>query len=195
MLDEGQVIETKVQLLWYAMSATFGRAMKAKAFLDDENVECFVPMRYEYEYAEDKKKQGKKRSKSERQLVPVISNLIFVHTDKDTIKSLKGNLKYLQYLTTPVNGLNIPIIVPDNQMQQFISVCNTHNDNLVYLSTEDINLDKGMPVRIIGGAFNSIEGTIVKVSKCRKKQFVVLIKSVSAVMVSDLSGGQLQPIK
>ena len=32
-------------LLWYAMSATFGREMKAKEFLEKNNVHCFVPLR------------------------------------------------------------------------------------------------------------------------------------------------------
>ena len=32
---------------WFAMSATFGRELKAKTFLEEQSVTCFVPMRYE----------------------------------------------------------------------------------------------------------------------------------------------------
>ena len=33
-------------IVWFAMSATFGRELKAKAYLEEKDVECFVPMQY-----------------------------------------------------------------------------------------------------------------------------------------------------
>ena len=63
--------DTGADMLWFAMSATFGRELKAKAFLEKNNVECFVPMRYEI----TKMRDGKKT----KQLVPAVKNLIFVH--------------------------------------------------------------------------------------------------------------------
>ena len=102
-------------LLWFAMSATFGRELKARDFLEKNKVQCFVPMRYQII---NDKKQGKVRK-----LVPAINNLIFVYTTKERIQELKGSLDYLQYLTMPVNGRNVPIIVPEYQMQPFIAVC------------------------------------------------------------------------
>ena len=43
---------------WFAMSATFGRALKAKEFLESRSVQCFIPMKYE---VVNDGKQGKKR--------------------------------------------------------------------------------------------------------------------------------------
>ena len=54
------------ELVWFAMSATFGRSMKAKAFLESKQVKCFIPMRYEM--TKDKT-QGKVK-----RLVPAINN-------------------------------------------------------------------------------------------------------------------------
>jgi len=34
-------------LLWFAMSATFGRELKARDFLEKNEVHCFVPMKYQ----------------------------------------------------------------------------------------------------------------------------------------------------
>ena len=56
-------------ILWFAMSATFGRELKAKDFLEKNDVECFVPMRYEI--------QKNKKDEQKRQLVSAINNLIF----------------------------------------------------------------------------------------------------------------------
>lgn len=172
--------------VWFAMSATFGRSLKAKAFLESKSVECFIPMRYEMVVD---KQQGKIR-----ELVPAINNLIFVYTTKERIQALKSVAEYLQYLTKPVAGKNIPIIVPEEQMQQFIKVCNTHNDKLVYLAPEEINLKEGTSVKIIGGAFDGVIGSFVKVDKSRKKRVVVLVQGIAAVMVAEFTDGYLQPL-
>ena len=175
------------ELAWFAMSATFGRSMKAKAFLESKQVKCFVPMRYEI--IKDKT-QG-----SVKKLVPAINNLIFVNTTKERIQTLKTTIEYLQYLTHPIGGRNIPIIVPEEQMQQFIAVCDTHDEGLTYLSPDEINLEKGTPVKIIGSAFDGVVGTFVKVQNSRKKRVVVLVQGVTAVMLAEFTDGYLQPLK
>lgn len=172
---------------WFAMSATFGRELKAKTFLESKQVKCFVPMRYEI--VKDKT-QGKIRK-----LIPAINNLIFVYTTKERIQALKSVAEYLQYLTKPVGGKNIPITVPEYQMQQFMTVCDTYNENLVYLSPNEINLKEGTPVKIIGSEFDGIEGTFVKVNKSRKKRVVVMIQGLTAVMIAEFEDGYLQVLE
>ena len=172
---------------WFAMSATFGRELKAKTFLESKQVKCFVPMRYEI--VKDKT-QGKIRK-----LVPAINNLIFVYTTKERIQALKSVAEYLQYLTKPVGGKNIPITVPEYQMQQFMAVCDTYNENLIYLSPDEINLKEGTPVRIIGSVFDGVEGTFVKVNKSRKKSVVVMIQGLTAVMIAEFEDGYLQVLE
>lgn len=61
-------------LEWFAMSATFGRALKAKETIESHSIRCFVPMKYAIV---SDHRQGKVR-----RLVPAISNLIFVYTTK-----------------------------------------------------------------------------------------------------------------
>lgn len=172
--------------LWFAMSATFGRAIKAKTFLEGESVKCFVPMKYEMVHD---RRQGKVRK-----LVPAIQNLLFAYTTKENIQSLKADMEFLQYLTQPVNGRNIPITVPDCQMEQFMAVCDTLNENLVYMTPDEIKLDKGTPVKIVGGAFDGIEGTFVKVDNKRKKRVVVLVQGIAAVMITEISDGYIQAL-
>lgn len=172
---------------WIAMSATFGRALKAKDFLESHSVRCFIPMKYEIF---NDGNHGRKR-----QLVPAISNLLFVNTTRSCIQSLKAELSYLQYLTRPDGTRRIPIVVPDRQMEQFISVCNTCNEKLVYLSPEEINLEKGTPVQIIGGIFDGVEGTFVKVEGLRNRRVVVSVPGITAVVIADITNGCIKVLE
>ena len=187
MSAEAKTPITTEEHLWFAMSATFGRELKTKEFLDEKQVECFVPMRYEI--------QKDKKHKTVRQYVSAISNLIFVYTTRKNIQELKSKIPYLHYLTTQVQGRNIPITVPEYQMTQFITVCNTYNDKLVYLTPEEVNLDKGTRIRIVGGSLDGIEGTFVRVATGRKKRVIVMIEGIVGVMLSEVSDGFIQPLQ
>lgn len=169
---------------WYAMSATFGRELKAKSYLESHDVCCFVPMKYEVVSVGH---HGKIRK-----LVPAIHNLLFVYSTKVRIQTLKDCLGYLQYLTKPVDGRNVPIVVPEDQMRRFMAVCDTYDEHLVYLSPDEIRLERGTPVRIVGSAFDGVEGTFVKVNGIRKKRVVVLVQGIAAVMVAEFTDGYLQ---
>lgn len=177
-------VETSV---WFAMSATYGRELKARDYLEKNGVRCFIPMKYQLVCD---KKRGKVRK-----LLPAISNLIFVHTTKDRIQALKTSVDYLQYHTKPIDGRNVPIVVPEYQMQPFIAVCETLNENLVYLSPDEINLEKGTPIRIVGSVFDGIEGIFVKVQKRRKKQVVVQVQGVVGVMIAGFTDAYLQVLE
>jgi transcription antitermination factor NusG len=187
MSAETQASNLCEENLWFAMSATFGRELKAKEFLEEKQVECFVPMRYEI--------QKDKKRKTVRQYVSAISNLIFVYTTRKNIQELKSKIPYLHYLTTQVQGRNVPITVPEYQMTQFITVCNTYNDKLVYLTPEEVNLDKGTRIRIVGGSLDGIEGTFVRVATGRKKRVIVMIEGIVGVMLSEVSDGFIQPLQ
>ena len=176
--------DTGADMLWFAMSATFGRELKAKAFLEKNNVECFVPMRYEIAKVRDGKKT--------KQLVPAVKNLIFVHTTRQCIQSLKSGVEYLQYHTLPAGERRVPITVPEYQMQQFIAACNTFNEKLIYLAPDEINLQEGTPVRIVGGSFDGIEGTFVRIEKGKRKKVVVLAEGIAAVIIANLNDGYIQ---
>lgn len=173
--------------MWFAMSATFGRELKAKELLDEEQVQCFVPMRYEVIM------HG--RHKGTRRLVSVINNLIFVYADRKRIQLLKSKIAFLQYYTHYVDGRNRPVVVPENQMRQFIAVCNTLNDKLLFLSPDEVNLSEGTRVRIAGGTFDGVEGTFVRVEKGRQKKVVVMVEGITAVALAKFTDGYLQPLE
>lgn len=172
---------------WFAMSATFGRELKAKEYLEERNVECFVPMKWSI--VADRHKCKKRR------LVPAIHNLLFAHTTRERIRELKQGLGYLQYLTNNIDGRRVPITIPDEQMHQFIAVCDSYDDRLVYLSPDEINLNEGTRVQIVGSTFDGVEGTFVKVKNKRKKRVVVQVRGVAAVMLYEFTDGYLQVLE
>lgn len=166
------------QRCWYAMSVPYNRVLKVKSMLDEKQIECFVPMRYEIRTIKGRKL---------RVYVPAVSNLIFVHTTDSALKLFKQTTTFLQYLVRKENGVSHKIIVPDTQMQQFMRVCCTNDEQLIYLKPEEINLSRGTRVRILGGIFNGVEGIFVKVKGKRNRRVVVLIDHVSAIAVSEVS--------
>ena len=167
------------QTVWFAMSAPYRRELKARDYLQAKGIECFVPM----VNAIVQKRNGAKS----RQQVPAIHNLIFVHTSKSVLQELKRGVDYLQYRTVPRNGKNIPIIVPDRQMQQFITVTQSTNEELIYLRPEEVDLKKGTKVRLHGGAFDGTEGIFVKLRGKLRPRVVLLIQGVAAVAMAEIS--------
>ena len=162
-------------LQWFAMSAPYRRELKAQDFLTAKGVECFVAM---------KKAVIEKNGCKRHQTVPAIHNLIFVHTTKERIQSIKQCCEYLQYMTRPVDGKNTPITIPEKEMQQFIAVTQARIDEITYLQPQELNLEKGTKVRIHGGPFDGTEGVFVKIKGKRNRRLVVLIEGLAAVAVN-----------
>lgn len=182
--DSNSVDKENAEMLWFAMSATFGREMKAKEFLENNNVRCFVPLRYQL---------VKGRSKDKvRKLVPAVSNLVFVNTTKDNIKILKAKLTYLQYHTRPDGGKNIPVTVPSAQMEQFIAACNTFNEKMTFVRPDEIKLSEGTRIRIVGGAFDGIEGTFIRIDKGKQKHVVINVDRIAAIVLAKVNDGYIQ---
>lgn len=132
------------------------------------------------------------RKGKERILTPAIHNLIFVKTSRRILQQLKTGIPYIQYKTRPENGRNVPIVVPDSQMEQFIAVCRSQDDRLVYLQPEEINLRKGVRVKILGGAFDGVEGVFVEMKGRQERRVVVLVEGLAAVVMAEISPNLIQ---
>lgn len=64
------------------MRSTYGRELKVKEALDECGIENYVPMTY---------RVIEEKGERHRQFVPAVCNLIFIHSSKDTLDSLKSN--------------------------------------------------------------------------------------------------------
>lgn len=170
---------------WFAMRATYGRNLMAQRFLEIYKIESFVPMR---------KRTTKIGRRIKTDLIPVVRDLIFVLGEREEIQDAKGKLPYLHYITTPSEGRNIPVEVPEEQMQQFMAVCNEMDDKAEILAGEEAHFEIGERIRITGGAFKGCEGRLVKMDGKRSRRFVVAVEGVIAVAVSGITAENIEKI-
>ena len=160
---------------WFAMRATYRRGMQIKALLDKKGIISFIPMHYEMQ-----EKNGRKK----RVLVPVIYDLIFVYTAQSELQWIKDRVPYLQYMIDLRNKQKI--IVPDVQMRQFIAVAGTYDEHLIFFSPDELTLRRGTKVRIIGGDFKGYEGIFIKVKGARDRRVVISLQGILAIAMATL---------
>lgn len=174
------------KLFWFALSAPYRKEMEAKKLLEKNSIECFIPMRYVVINTIGGKI---------RKLVPAISNLVFARTTKKEIQRVKTGVTFIQYKVRREKGKNVPLTVPEHEMQQFITVCSAAVEDIEFLSPDELNIKKGTPVRIIGGTFDGVEGVFIKLKGKRKKHVVVMIDTLAAVAVAEINPDFIQVIK
>ena len=159
-------------LQWFAMRATYKREMVAKEYLEGKGIEVFVPLRREMKVI-----RGIKRKVT----VPAINSLIFVYARRQELQEAKFGVEYLQYLTRKLDGKNVPIIVPDWQMEQFRKVVEDDKVDKTYFAPGEVNLAEGTKVKVHGGAFDGMEGILMKLKGRRNKQFFLEVGGALAV--------------
>ena len=169
---------------WFAMRVTYRRELDVKNLLDQQGVSSFIPMHYVIRMAKKRKV---------RELVPVVHNLIFIHITQTDMKELKKDIPYLQYMTDSRSGEKI--IVPDDQMRQFIAVAGTYDEHLIFFSPDEVNLRKGTKVRITGGDFEGYEGVFVKVKGARDRRVVISLQGVIAMAMATRSPDLIEVIE
>ncbi|MBQ7774111.1 MAG: UpxY family transcription antiterminator [Bacteroidales bacterium] len=157
---------------WFAMRATYKREMIAKDYLLSKGLEVYVPMKTVIKVV-----RGIKRKLP----VPAINSLIFVHAQKDVLQQVKWGVEYLQYMTRKEDGKNVPIVVPQKQMDQFMQIVQDDTISKTFFTPEEVDLSAGTKVRVHGGPFDGYEGVLAKVKGKRKKQFFLDIPNVVAV--------------
>lgn len=73
------------------------------------------------------------------------------------------------------------LIVPDEQMENFIKITSLREETTVYHKPEDIDIQKGMRVCIHGGKFDGVKGVFMRVKGKRDRRVVVMLEGVMAV--------------
>lgn len=170
---------------WYAIRVTYSRELKLRDYLEGKSIKCFLPMRYEV-----KTIKGKKTRKQ----VPVIHNLIFIYSTRVQLDEIKPKTEYfagMRYIMD--KSENTPIVIPNNEMQNFIMVSETMDEQLQYISTDKIKLIKNDQVLITGGLFVGVIGCVIGTKRnCR---VVVSIQGFMAVTTVHIDPNMLKKIQ
>lgn len=156
---------------WFVMRA-YKSEMQAEAALGSERIEYFIPKHYALRVYHGVKS---------RRLVPVIPSLVFVHASRRRIIDFKKLHNFLQFAMWEKNTGQEYIVVPDDQMEDFIRVASNYEEDITYYRPEEIDLRKGTRVRIHGGRLDGVEGTFMRVQGKRNRRIVVMLDGIVAV--------------
>ena len=172
---------------WYAMRVTYQRELIAKRFLDDRNIESFVPVRQE------RRLVGGRYCLKPRAL---LHNYIFIHSTREEIDNLKQyHLPYLRYVMHTQNGERQIMVVPQEQMRSFVIVAGSDDERVMFLPSESSEFAKGERVRVLAGPFAGAEGVLTKVAGVRDRRVVVKIEGVAAVAAPTLPAELVERIE
>lgn len=181
MLEIGTVTEESPK--WFVMNAYKSERKAEEALMAVRDMEYFIPKRYVA-----RKYQGRMK----RVLVPVIPNLVFVRAVYDRLEAFKRTCPFLHYATRRIDGENRIMKVPDAQMDSFIRVASRHEDEVTYYAPDEIQLEKGTRVRVIGGTFDGVEGVLMKVKGKRSRRIVICVQDVVACAIAEVTPDLIQ---
>ena len=134
---------------WFAARTRFGQELKVKQLLDRMGVENFIPTKSVHVERRGRKKLVEK---------PVISNLVFLRTDKERACTLANHLEVpVHYIIDRVS--RSLLVVPDKQMDDFRRVLEYSKDDGGLLETP---VAVGDRVRVVKGELSGVEGNIVE---------------------------------
>ena len=177
--------------IWFPMRVTYQREMKVTAELERLGIECFVPMRYK---VVESRNDGD--AELRRELVPAISNLIFVRSTQDWVSELKRTnevLEPLRYMMDRTASREHAIMtVGDREMENFMRVASRTDDSVMFLDEETVVGKEGKRVEIMGGAFEGVTGVIRRVKRC--KRVVVELEGIASVAIAFVPAGLLKEI-
>lgn len=154
---------------WFVLRVSYGRIIKAKAFIEAKGLECYVPLRYK-----EVRKHGKKHIITE----PLLPSFLFVYAtaeqvdyllqDKD-IKAFENRalLSYYYDHTSHCENAptkNPPLIIADIAMDNFIRLTSIHNPHIIPVTSENIKYKLGDEVVITEGEFKDIHGRVTRIA-------------------------------
>ena len=154
---------------WFVLRVSYGRIIKAKAFVEAKGLECYVPLRYK-----EVRKQGKKRIITE----PLIPSFLFVHASAEQVDSLlqdksikplenRALLSYYYDHTSHCENSptkNPPLVISDAAMDNFIRLTSIHNPHIIPVTSENIKYKLGDEVMITEGDFKDIHGRVARIA-------------------------------
>lgn len=154
---------------WFVLRVSYGRIIKAKAFVEAKGFECYVPMRYK-----EVRKQGKKRIITE----PLLSSFLFVHATAEQVETLLYEIKVSNnesrnilsyYFDHTVHRqdypqYNPPLIIRDEAMNNFIRLTSIKNPHIIPVTSEKVQLKLGDHVVVTEGEFKGIHGRVARIA-------------------------------
>ena len=154
---------------WFVLRVSYGRIIKAKAFIEAKGLECYVPMRYK-----EVRKQGKKQIITE----PLLSSFLFVYATAEQVETLLHHNKVVAnesrallsyYFDHTIHrqdnpDCNPPLTIRDKVMNNFIKLTSIKNPHIIPVTTDIIKFKMGDEVVVTEGEFKDIHGRVARIA-------------------------------
>lgn len=154
---------------WFVLRVSYGRIIKAKAFIEAKGLECYVPLRYK-----EVRKQGKKRIITE----PLLSSFLFVYATAEQVETLLHDNKVVTnesrallsyYFDHTIHrqdnpDYNPPLTIRDKAMNNFIKLTSIKNPHIIPVTTDIIKFKMGDEVVVTEGEFKDIHGRVARIA-------------------------------
>lgn len=154
---------------WFVLRVSYGRIIKAKAFIEAKGLECYVPMRYK-----EVRKQGKKQIITEL----LLSSFLFVYATAEQVETLlhdnnvvanesRALLSY--YFDHTIHrqdnpDYNPPLTIREKAMNNFIKLTSIKNPHIIPVTTDIIKFKMGDEVVVTEGEFKDIHGRVARIA-------------------------------
>lgn len=154
---------------WFVLRVTYGRIIKAKAFVEAKGLECYVPLRYK-----EVKKQGKKRIAT----TTLLPSFIFVHATVEQVETLLHDNKVVAnesrallsyYFDHTIHrqdnsNRNPPLTIRDEVMNNFIRLNSIKNPYVIPVTSNNVQFKLGDNVVVIEGEFKGVHGRVARIA-------------------------------
>lgn len=154
---------------WFVLRVSYGRIIKAKAFVEAKGLECYVPLRYK-----EVRKQGKKRIITS----PLLPSFFFVHATAEQVETLLHDNKVVANDSRPLLSYyfdhtihlqdnpnrNPPLIIRDEAMNNFVRLISIKSHHIIPVTSNNIQLKLGDNIVVTEGEFKGIHGRVARIA-------------------------------
>lgn len=174
---------------WHVMRVSYHREQKVSDYLTPLGWECYVPQKTVLVLDAE--------GNSTKRVVDLLPNIIFIKASWRMLYELKSSLPHdypLHYIIDHTKPGNVPLVVPDKMMEDFIHYTTQHADSLLWLDHPEDVFTKGRRVRVVFGPLAGCEGYVLRIK--RNKRFVLSLNGFvsAAVMNADCRHDWMEPI-
>lgn len=162
---------------WYAIYTKPNAEKKILTFLDEQNIDCYLPLKKTLRQWSDRKKWIEE---------PVFRCYLFVkvsHIEFFKVLEIPGAVKYVSFGGKPQT-------IPESQIEN-IKILTAQKEREIFLSRE--NIKKGKIVEVLCGPFKGMQGEIVKIQG--NYRIVIRIDALGSNLYANIKKDEIKLIK
>lgn len=162
---------------WYAIYSKPNAEKKILTFLEEQEVECYLPLKKSLRQWSDRKKWIEE---------PFFRCYLFVkvsHIEFFKVLEIPGAVKYVSFGGQPQT-------IPEEQIEN-IKIFIAQEEREIFLSRE--NIEKGKNVEVLCGPFKGMQGEIVKIQG--NYRIVIRIQTLGCSLFANISRDEIKVLK